>query len=50
MPRGRKPKPENMTAEEELRCLLQWAEQQDFRNVAATLRRVLTKLKKARPG
>jgi hypothetical protein len=50
MPRGRKPKPENMTAEEELRSLRQWAEQQDFRNVAAALRRVLTKLKKAHTG
>lgn len=36
--------PERMTAEEELRSLLKWAEQQRFENVAAALRRILTKL------
>ncbi len=35
---------ENQTPEQELRGLLKWAEQQDFSNVAAVLRRVLTKL------
>jgi hypothetical protein len=34
-----------MTAEEELRSLLQWARQQHFKNVAAALRRVRKKLK-----
>jgi hypothetical protein len=38
-----------MTAVEELRRLLKWAEQQGFSNVAAALRRVLIKLKKAQP-
>jgi hypothetical protein len=33
-----------MTAEEELRSLLQWAEQMQLENVAAALRRVLIKL------
>jgi hypothetical protein len=34
----------NMTAEEELRSLVQWAQQTHLENVAATLRRVLVKL------
>jgi hypothetical protein len=34
-----------MTAEEEVRSLLKWAEQQGFENVAAALRRILAKLK-----
>ncbi len=33
-----------MTAEEEVACLLAWAEQQQFNNIAAALRRVLAKL------
>jgi hypothetical protein len=44
MPRGRKKDPANMTAEEELRSLLQWAEKMRLENVAAVLRRVLAKL------
>jgi hypothetical protein len=44
MPGGRKKDPANMTAEEELRSLLQWAEQMQLENVAAALRRVLAKL------
>ena len=44
MPRGRKKDPANMTAAEELRSLLQWAEQMKLENVAAALRRVLSKL------
>jgi hypothetical protein len=44
MPHGRKKDPANMTAEEELRNLLQWAEQMQLENVAAVLRRVLIKL------
>jgi hypothetical protein len=41
MPRKR---PEEMTAGEELRSLLQWAQQQRFHNIAAALQRVLAKL------
>jgi len=37
--------PEQATAQEELSCLLAWAEQQRFDNIAAALRRVLAKLK-----
>jgi len=44
MPRGRKKDPANMTAEEEVRSLLQWAKQVQLENVAAALRRVLFKL------
>jgi hypothetical protein len=33
-----------MTAEEELRSLLHWAEQMQLENVAAALRRVLSKM------
>jgi hypothetical protein len=44
MPRGRKKDPANMTAEEELRSILQWAEQMQLENIAAALRRVLRKL------
>ena len=44
MPCGRKKDPVKMTAEEELRSLLQWAEQTHLENVVAALRRVLTKL------
>jgi hypothetical protein len=39
--------PETMTAEEELRSLLKWAEQTQHENVAAALRRVLAKPPKA---
>jgi hypothetical protein len=44
MPRPKDIDLADMTAEEELRSLLQWAEQQKFENVAAALRRVLAKL------
>jgi hypothetical protein len=44
MPRGRKKNPEHMTAVEELRSLLQWAERMQLENVAAALRRVLAKM------
>ncbi|MCU1259326.1 MAG: hypothetical protein JWO80_2211 [Bryobacterales bacterium] len=43
MPRQKKD-PEHMTAEEELRSLLKWAEQTNHENVATALRRVLAKL------
>lgn len=43
MPR-RKKDPDHMTAEEELRSVLQWAEQQRFKNVAEALRRIIAKL------
>lgn len=46
MPRYNKD-PTTMTAQEELRSLLKWAEQQRFENVAAALRRVLAKFPKA---
>jgi hypothetical protein len=36
--------PEKMTAEEELRSLLKWAQQQRCHNIAAALQRVLAKL------
>jgi hypothetical protein len=49
LPMPRYKAPEHMTAVEELRRLLKWAEQQGFSNVAAALRRVLIKLKKAQP-
>jgi len=39
MPRGRPPA--HKTAEQELRSLLEWAEQQGFMNVAEALCRVL---------
>jgi hypothetical protein len=44
MPRRRKD-PENMTAEEELLSVLDWAKRMQLFNIAAALRRVLTKLK-----
>jgi hypothetical protein len=43
---GRKKDPTHMTAEEELRSLLQWAEQTQHENVAAAIRRILAKLPK----
>jgi hypothetical protein len=48
MPCGRKKYPEHMTAKEELRSLLKWAEQVHFENVAAALRRILAKMEKQR--
>jgi len=39
MPRGRKPK--HKTAEQELRSLIKWAEQQGFMNVAEAPHRAL---------
>jgi len=45
---SRRQKHEDMTAEEELRGLLKWAEQQGFLNVAEALRRTLTKVAAAR--
>jgi hypothetical protein len=44
MPRYNK-NPDTMTAADELRSLLKWAEQQGFENVAAALRRTIGKLK-----
>ena len=44
MPRGQKKAPEDMTAAEELLMVLQWAEQMDFQNIAAALRRIIGKL------
>jgi hypothetical protein len=43
MPR-RRTDPENMTAEEELRSLLKWAEQLQLENVARALCRILAKM------
>jgi hypothetical protein len=40
----RKKDPEKMTAREHIADILQWAERQHFRNIAASLRRVLTLL------
>ena len=40
----------DMTAEEELRMLLQWAERMHFENVAAAVRRVLAKLPVSQRG
>jgi len=44
MPRGRKKAADHLTAEEELRMVLQWAEQMDFQNIAAALRRIMGKV------
>ena len=44
MPRRHKDT-ENMTAEEELLSVLDWAKRMQLFNIAAALRRVLTKLK-----
>ena len=41
----RKKLPEHMTAEEELRTLVQWADEVQLENVAAALRRILTKIR-----
>jgi hypothetical protein len=41
----RRSNPESMTADEELACLLAWAEQQGLNNISAALGRVVVKLR-----
>jgi hypothetical protein len=46
----RKKDPEKMTAREQIADILQWAERQQFRNIAASLRRVLALLDRENEG
>ena len=46
----RKKDPEKMTAREHIADILQWAERQQFRNIAASLRRVLALLDREKDG
>ena len=48
MPRQKDIDLADMTAEQELRSLLQWAEQMQLANVAAALRRILTQIASGR--